>query len=117
MVLLLARKLLRKEWLAAAATVGIFSVIQNTQTGDSYSIFPLYAAMNTIPVVLLLRFGFLASVLTSFVGYSALNLYITTDFSAWWGESSLVAVALLIGLALGGFRLALGGRPLFGARG
>jgi serine/threonine-protein kinase len=115
LVLLLARKLLRKPWLAAAATIAIFAVIENASGGDSYAIFPLYAAIFTVLTVVLLRFGFLAALLTSFIGDAALHLFITTDFSAWWGESSLVAVVLLIGLALWGFKLALGGRPLFGA--
>jgi hypothetical protein len=111
-VLLLARKLVRKEWLAAAVTIVIFAVIENASGGDPYYFFPLYAAILTVLVFVLLRFGFLASVLTSFVGMTALNLYITIDFSAWWGESSLVAVVLLIGLALWGFKVALGGRKI-----
>ncbi|HYK60184.1 MAG TPA: serine/threonine-protein kinase [Bryobacteraceae bacterium] len=112
LVLLLARKLLRKPWLAAAATIAIFAVIENASGGDSYAIFPLYAAIFTVLTVVLLRFGFLAALLTSFIGDAALHLYSTTDFSAWWGESSLVAVVLLIGLALWGFKVALEGRKI-----
>jgi hypothetical protein len=38
----------------------------------------------------------------------------TTNFSAWYGLSSWVMLAVIAGLALFGFKLSLGGRPLLG---
>jgi hypothetical protein len=40
---------------------------------------------------------------------------LTTDFGAWYGESSLVVVAVVSALALWAFRASLGGQPLFSA--
>jgi hypothetical protein len=37
---------------------------------------------------------------------------LTTDLSGWYGQSTLWALALLIGVALWAFRMSLGGRPL-----
>jgi hypothetical protein len=38
---------------------------------------------------------------------------LTNDFGAWYGESSLVVVAVVSALALWAFRTSLGGQPLF----
>ena len=37
---------------------------------------------------------------------------LTTDFTMWYGASSIIAVSLISGLAVLGFRLSLLGRPL-----
>jgi hypothetical protein len=39
---------------------------------------------------------------------------ITLDFSRWYAERSLLALLLFVALALYGFRIALGKRPVFG---
>jgi hypothetical protein len=37
----------------------------------------------------------------------------TSDFSAWYADRSLMGLAMMAGLALYGFHTALAGRPLF----
>ncbi len=64
-------------------------------------------------VTVILRFGFFALVVAVFVLDSLINSFLTPDFSAWYGLSSLCIVLLIIALALRGFRLSLGSRPLF----
>ena len=59
--------------------------------------------------------GFFALVVAVFVLDSMINSFLTTDFSAWYGQSSLAIVILIGAMALWGFRLSLGSRPLVSA--
>jgi len=36
--------------------------------------------------------------------------YLTTDFNAWYGQSSLFVVVVLLALAAWGFKISLGGQ-------
>ena len=67
----------------------------------------------TILVFIMLRLGFFALVVGIFVLDSLIGSFLTTDFSAWYGQSSLAIVILIGAMALWGFRLSLGTRPLF----
>ena len=64
-------------------------------------------------VFILLRFGFFALVVGIFVLDSLIGCFLTTDFPAWYGQSSFAIAILIVALALRGFRLSLGSRPLF----
>jgi hypothetical protein len=50
---------------------------------------------------------------TLFTVNSLVALFLTLDFGAWYGQSSLLVVALLSAMALWGFRSSLAGRSLF----
>jgi hypothetical protein len=110
LALFVLRVVLRKQWLAAVAFVLIFGAID--LYGDMHEIWyilvPLYVAIYGILVAIMLRFGLLATVLTLLILRLAIAHFLTTDFSAWYGESSAVVVAILIALALWGFKLSLG---------
>ena len=41
---------------------------------------------------------------------------LTTDFSAWYEPSMVFALAMVVGLAVYGFYISLGGQSLFGNR-
>lgn len=69
----------------------------------------------TILVFIMLRLGFFALVVAVFVLDSMIGSFLTTDFSAWYGQSSLAIVILIGAMAVSGFRLSLGSRPLFSA--
>ena len=64
-------------------------------------------------VFIILRFGFFALVVAIFVLDSLIACFLTTDFSAWYGQSSFAIVIVIVAMALRGFRLSLGSRPLF----
>ncbi len=64
-------------------------------------------------VFIILRFGFFALVVAIFVLDSLIVCFLTTDFSAWYGQSSLAIAIVIVAMALRGFRLSLGSRPLF----
>jgi len=61
----------------------------------------------------MLRFGFFALVVAVFVLDAVIACFLTTDFSAWYGQSSFAIVILVVAIALRAFRLSLGSRPLF----
>jgi len=64
-------------------------------------------------VLVMLRFGFFTLVVTLFVINWPLDSLVTTDFGAWYPQSSWLVLALPGGMAVWGFRCSLGGRPLF----
>jgi serine/threonine-protein kinase len=109
--LFVLRAMLRKQWLAAVAFVLIFTVVD--AFGDIHEVWyilvPFYVAIYGTLVAIMLRLGLLATVLTIFVLNLADAHFLTTDFGAWYGESSAVVVVTLIGLAAWGFKLT---RPL-----
>ncbi len=106
------RVVLRKEWLAAVAFVGILVASKMPGASDPLLTALVFVIVYGIIVVLLLRFGLLAVVLTAFVIDGTMSALFTRDVFAWYGLSSLVALAVVAGMALWGFRLALGRRKL-----
>jgi hypothetical protein len=66
-----------------------------------------------ILVLIMLRLGFFALMTTLFVTNTTTSLFLTTDFGAWYGVSSLISVVAISAFAVWGFHLSLGGRPLF----
>jgi serine/threonine-protein kinase len=110
--LFVLRALLRKQWRAALAfvliyiTIGLYGDIREVW----YILLPFYIAIYVILVAIMLRFGLLATVLGMFVLNLADGHFLTTDFGAWYGESSAVAVAIVIAMAAWGFKLSLGSR-------
>jgi serine/threonine-protein kinase len=114
MVFFLLRTVLRKEWLAAAAYVLLWSVPAYLSGGLISGVFGLVLAAAEIFVFL--RFGLLALVFANYFGHS-LQFPLTTDFSAWYAGTSLFVLLCLAALAMYGFRIALAGRPAFSGTG
>jgi serine/threonine-protein kinase len=119
LTLFLVRMLLKKQWLVACVwIVGwvafrfmranfLDSGVLKITTGVFWLL--LFAIL----VFIMLRLGFFALLVAIFVLDSMIDTFLTTDFSAWYGQSS-VAIVILIGtMAIWGFRLSLGSRPLF----
>jgi hypothetical protein len=61
----------------------------------------------------LFRYGFLSVVVASAVWALLTNIPMTYDMSSWIFGGTAVALALVLGLAIYGLRIALAGRPLF----
>jgi len=121
LTLFLARVLLKKQWLVAGVWVVGWVAVRFMRAN-----FPDSAALKTttgvfwlllftILVFIMLRLGFFALVVALFVLDSMVGSFLTTDFSAWYGQSSLAIVILIGAMALLGFRLSLGSRKLFSA--
>jgi hypothetical protein len=69
-----------------------------------------------VPVFLTVRFGVLATIVCIFVGEMLFDMPINGDFSSWKATPTLMSFAVVIGLAIHGFRSATAGRPLLGDR-
>jgi len=118
LTLFLLRALLKRQWLAAVTWVTAYTVLNVAFSNPGpYPAYLYVALLRTLlysaVVFIMLRFGFFALVVMLFVIDSFVGTFFTTDFSAWYGQSSLAVVILVSAMALWGFRLALAGRPLF----
>jgi hypothetical protein len=79
--------------------------------GSWYTPLFLLAIWTTL-VVVMFRFGLFATMCLVFLIDTPLEMLFTTDFAAWYGQSSWVFVAIVAAAAVWGFRTSLGGRTL-----
>jgi len=119
LTLFLARAVLKKTWLFSVVFVlgwiGYRVLRQNFIDSRALAILTVAFWVLLIAgfVLILLRLGFFAFVVAVFVLDSVIDAYYTPDLTAWYGESSLAVIILVSAIALIGFRLSLGSRPLF----
>ena len=119
--------LLRRRSLAIAAMILGLTVVYAVNHGGwllanapaehfapSVADVALFAAVQTLVVLVAVRFGLLTMLVASFVSMLLTLLPITIDSSTPYASSSRLIVATVIGLAAYGWHTALAGRPLFG---
>jgi predicted Ser/Thr protein kinase len=113
-VLLLAKTLFKRTWLAAASyflvfgiAIGASRVMEADWPGATLWCFELGFLL-----FLSLRFGLFAASLFSTLSLTINRSILTYDFAAWYGQGSLVATIILVTIAFYGFYASLGGRPL-----
>lgn len=117
-MLLIARLLVRRNWIAVLVlgvilSTLIYSVfVQNRMGGIPGATYSLSIA--AIWIFVLFRFGILGLATALFTSALVRDCVITLDFSRWYIASSLVALVILAALAIHGFHAALADRPLFG---
>ncbi len=115
----LARAVLKKTWLFVGVWVlgwvGYRLLRQNFIDSRALAILTVifWLLLIAIFAFILLRLGFFALIVAAFVLDSVIDCYFTPDLTAWYGESSLAVLILVSAIALIGFRLSLGSRPLF----
>jgi predicted Ser/Thr protein kinase len=116
-LMFLCRACLRRPWLATLAFVGLVAPLQAAASFSQGNWIGAIAMVLivVIMVLMMVRFGLLALVVTGTVGVFIERGLLTNDFGAWYGESSLVVVVVVSALALWAFRTSLGGRPLLSA--
>jgi hypothetical protein len=114
MVFFLLRAVLRKEWLAAAVFVLIWTVPAFFSGGLITGAFAL--VLSAAEIFVFLRFGLLALVFANYFGH-CLEFPLTADSSAWYAGTSLFVLLVLAAIAIYGFRIALAGRPMFSGAG
>ena len=112
-LIFLARTVLRKQWLAAAAVTfalaGIIALNEpNRVIGWSVNIL-FFALM----VMTLMRCGLLAMVLSLFVTTFAGLFPLTTDLTVWYASEIVFTGLVVLAIAVFGFRTALGNQTLF----
>lgn len=105
LLLFLLRAVLRKQLLAAAGFVAVMTVVKLVQSPHAVVSAFFWVVIWGIIVTIMLRFGLFALILTLCVLDTLSETLLTPDFSAWYGQSSLAIVVILIALAVWGFRL------------
>ena len=107
--------LLRKDWLAAIAFVAIFA-LPRALTGDYPAIeVPAQVLVYAIAALIVFRFGLVPLALAIFTIDMLGNVPFTSDFSAWYMSTSILALLSVVALAGWGFYHSLGGVPLWSA--
>ena len=108
----LASSLFRKKWLGAIPLGLLFALLH--MSGENLAIEVPFAVLIAILLVfVVLRFGLLAVAVGGVVAPFLTSSPITLDFSQWYAGRSLFALAVVVTIALYGFRVALGRRPVF----
>jgi Protein kinase domain len=115
LILFLLRMVFRRDWLAAAAFVLMFTGFALLGTTGPLGLAALFAAAGmTLLVIVMLRFGLVALIGTIFAYVLLLLFPMTNDFSAWYAGTSLFALLSVAAVAAFAFHAALAGRPLLG---
>lgn len=113
-VLLLAKTVFKKTWLAALSYFFFFAIAINGSRfveGDWPSV-TVWCLELAFLLFLSLRFGLFAASLFSALSLLINRSILTYDFGVWYGQGSLVGTVILVTIAFYGFHTALGGRPL-----
>jgi len=114
----LLRTMYRRLWFAPAAFIVVFSLLIFSSIGfGQLSLFdwvtvPPFAALL---VFILTRFGVLALIVAISVSTTLQDFPLTADFSAWYFNSSLFAIASVLAFTAYAVYTALAGRPVFKA--
>jgi serine/threonine-protein kinase len=104
---------LRRRWVAAGVLFLVITLL-GAQSGEHPSIDWLFAmASAALTLFVLLRLGLLAAVFMQFFASAFYIFPMTTDFSAWYAGTTIVAVAVIVALVLYSFRTSLAGQRLF----
>ena len=108
---LLVSALLRKRW-QVAIVVWVISIARFGFAGDSLAAFLSVAVAPTVLLLVTLRYGWLAACFCSLF-FSLMFFYpTTTNFSAWYADSTIFILTISIGLILYGFYTSLAGQKL-----
>jgi serine/threonine-protein kinase len=106
--------LLRRERLAN----GVFFLVMLLLVAPAWGDFPtgtiLAAVAAGLYVLVVLRFGLVATAMAFFTTQALLGAPLTLDASAWYAGSAMLAALSIAGLAVYAFVVSLGGRPAFG---
>jgi hypothetical protein len=82
-------------------------------SGSPFAALVFSSVLSIATLLIFLRIGFLA-VFVAYAAQGVLMLYpLTFDLTYWYAPSTIVAVIVLAALTAYGFRVALGGRPLW----
>ena len=114
-VLLGLKVLLRKQWIAAVVFVVIFTCL-NALGGHYPAVeVPTAVVIYGIAVFVVFRFGLVALICGIFTVDMLANVPLSSDFSAWYMTTCLLALFSIVALAGWGYYLSLGGQPLWKA--
>ena len=113
--LLLLYIIVRKEWLAALALFLIAVSIEASAFafGGPRLFWIASILIAATLTILITRFGVLATMVAQLFFFLSVTYPMTTDFSAWYASSTIFALVIALGLAIYGFYISLGGKPVW----
>jgi serine/threonine-protein kinase len=114
--LLLLYMFLRNQWAAASVMWAIVAIVEILFFATSWATAPANLVIATLLVVAVFRFGLLTAIVWQFVFFVTISNPLTTDFSIWYANGSILAIALLLLMAIYSTRVSLGGQKIFQGR-
>jgi serine/threonine-protein kinase len=119
LLLVFLRFMLRRAWLATLALILLMGANQSAYMDDVPQAMALAfgLAIMAVPILVLVRFGLLACLTAFYVVGLVVNLALNPVLGHWTAQPTVMALAVLGGLALHAFRTALAGQPMFGRLG
>jgi serine/threonine-protein kinase len=109
-LLFLFRVLFRAQWASVVLTTAV--LLLSNLGGENFRLeFPLQAVVTIVSVAIMVRFGFLAFIITQTISNTLTVLPLTYNFSYWYAARGAFGLLALLALWLWGLRQALGGRP------
>jgi serine/threonine-protein kinase len=113
-LLLLFFLVLRRERLALIA-LWLFLIVPYGLVNQVNTRMLLFTALAAgLHVIVLARYGLLATIAAVFVVYLWVFYPMTTDLTAWYATNFLIDAGICLALAVFGFYTSLAGQPLFG---
>jgi serine/threonine-protein kinase len=114
LLLLLLTLAFRREWLGAVALWALFMLPKLLSVTTTPPLALVVSALIWGVVILVVaRMGLLAMTAIQFFFFMAFFYPYTADFSAWYADGTLFALAVCLAFAVYGFHVSTAGRPLF----
>jgi hypothetical protein len=114
-LLLGLKVILRKDWLAALAFVGIFALPRGFSSSYPAVDLPAWILIYAIAVLIVFRFGLVPLACAIFTVNMLANVPFSADFSVWYMSTSILALLSVVALAGWGFYQSLGNEMLWRA--
>jgi serine/threonine-protein kinase len=113
------RRILRYDWLAVLAASLLFTLNEGgVATSSDWRVATLiFVAVYGALILMLLRWGLVATIMTVFFVNGFNNVTLGADWKTWYTPAGLAAFVLLLGIAVFAFWRSLGGRELIGEEG
>jgi hypothetical protein len=110
------RRILRFDGLAVLAAAMLFTMTEEEamQSPDWAIVIPIFVAVYCILILLLLRFGLVATITTVFFVNGFGKVTLGADWTAWYAPAGIASFLLLLGIAVWAFWRSMGERELIG---
>ena len=112
-ILLVFRLILRKNWLAYGAWVGLLVVLINPRSSSAALDLTTVLIVALAMLVILIRFGLLTLIVCRLILTFVESVTITLEPSNWYAGGMLLTFTIVAAVAGYAFWISLGGRPLF----
>jgi hypothetical protein len=107
------KALLRKDWLAAVVFVAIYVLLQSASSSYPKVDVPTFILVYDIAVLIVYRFGLVPLACAIFTINMLSGIPMTSDLSAWYLPTAILALLSVVALAGWGFYHSLGGETLW----